>query len=56
MQGARALAGDLDVIDMRRVANLELERRIDLVLAAVGASWLSTSIARAPFSITTSER
>ena len=37
MQGARALAGDLDVIDMRRVADLELERRIHLVLAGIGA-------------------
>ena len=54
MQGARALAGDLDVVDLRRVADLELERRIDLILEGLaGPTWLSTSIARAPVSITT---
>ena len=37
MQGARALAGDLDVVDVSRVADLELERRIHLVLAGIRA-------------------
>src|SRR5258708_36062556 len=33
MQRARAGAGDLDVIDVRLVADLELEHRVHLVLA-----------------------
>ena len=37
VQRARALAGDLDVIDMGLVADLELERRVHLVLAGIRA-------------------
>ena len=35
MERPGAPAGDLDVIDMRAVADLELERRIHLVLIAI---------------------
>ena len=48
-------AGDLDVIDVGAVADHKLERGVDLVRRPQ-ASWLSTSMARAPGSITTSER
>ena len=56
MQRARALGGDLDVVDMGAVADHELERGVHLVSLPAGPSWLSTSIARAPGSMTTSER
>jgi hypothetical protein len=56
MQRLGALADQLDMIDMRRVADHKLQRRVDLVIGLATPSWLSISMTRAPCSTTMSER